>query len=212
MVIDIIGAPGSGKTTVCNRIKNSLRRRSIPYIDMTGRKNTPFQIKVFIRLCMIWIYLSPMYRSIYNEIEVKLAQYPKESNKYFYSNLGSIMRDVVRHVFAHKLFEKNNIYLLNDEGVLHKMLPISIQHGVPVNVLVEIYKSFNMDLKLILVDSDIEQVFTNNIRRNRHDCDYDNMNEVELRNYLAAYYDVLNQVLQDENYTIVNIKDESIII
>lgn len=200
MVIDIIGAPGAGKTTICNRIIKELSAASAPYLDMTGRKDTPVWIKLYIRACMVCVMVLPQYRRMYKEIENKLSSYPKITDKYFYSDRIIIMKDVVRHVFAHKLYERKRTYLLNDEGILHKMLPLTIQHGVPVELLIEIYKSFNLNLQLIYVKSEVDQAYNNSRNRNRHDCSYDDMDDEELRGYLEAYYNVLGKVLQNESY------------
>lgn len=210
MVIDIIGAPGSGKTTICYRIIRELQNKSVPYIDMTGRKDTPIWMKLYIRACMLWVKISPKYRRMYKDIECRLASYPRTTEKFFHSDRSKIMQDVVCHVFAHRLYEGKRTILLNDEGILHKMLPITIQHDVPIDLLFDIYKSFHLDLQLIYVKSNIDQVFCNSRSRNRHDCDYDEMNDEVLRSYLEDYFAVLNQVLKREKYVISEINGNSI--
>lgn len=203
MVVDIIGAPGAGKTTACNKIVLFLREKSIPYMDMTGRKDTPIWMKVFSRICLIWVEICPKYRKMYRDIISKLSPYPKSTEKFFHSDKDMIIKDVVRHVFAHKLFEHKKIYLLNDEGVLHKMIPLYIQHDVPVDLLLDIYDSFNLDLKLVYVENSMEQVVQNIKSRNRHDCACDEMDEQELHDYLFEYFSALNGVLNNETHTSV---------
>lgn len=210
MVVDIIGAPGAGKTTVCNRIIRQLQDSCTPYHDMTGRKDTSIWMKLYIRACMLCVRVLPEYRRMYADIENKLAPYPKTVETFFHSDMEIIMRDVVRHVFAHRLYEGRKRVLLNDEGILHKMLPISIQHDVPVEVLLEIYHSFNLDLKLIYVKSDMEQTLQNTLKRNRHDCAYDEMNKIELQEFLVRYYVVLENVLNNEHYEVTDIHTENI--
>ena len=187
MVIEFLGLPGSGKTYFANKFKYSMRMQGKKYIDISRHSQSPLYIKFIYKVLDNLVYVLPNYRTLISNLR-KLSENIIRSPKFLPFSFEYCIRDVVMSVLCQSLLEKNKCIFINDEGVLHKMVFLSVQFDIPINKILSAC-GYSNRIRTIYIKTTCEKALSNIKKRNRHVCSMDELDDKILFDYLGKYFD-----------------------
>lgn len=187
MHIEYLGIPGSGKTFWKNKYLEQLQTDGKKFLDLSRHKDMPFWLKVFYKIAETILMQLPKYKRQTKNYE-QVCKGCKSEPKYLSYSLAYCIKDIVLASLLHDIFNGKKIYI-NDEGQLHRLVFLSVQFGVSIDLLMPIYMQYCGNVKSIYVKTEVETAFANIRKRNRHVCPMDELSDKTLREYESAYYE-----------------------
>lgn len=188
MIVEFFGIPGCGKTYCANKYKEKLKKEGVPYFDFSRCHSSPFFIKLTNILFDIAVRFLPKYRKITKEY-LKLYDKKKKSvPKHLPFSINYCISRITASLFLHNLFAKTKIQIINDEGMIQWICFLSIQYEISIDSILNIQSPFGNGICNWFVEKSVNQSMENIKKRNRHDCEMDNLDNYSLQSYLEDFY------------------------
>ena len=174
MVIELYGSPGAGKTYIKEQL-----------IEEEGCQGSPNKENPLIRIAKRLVIYLPSSRKIRKKIIKKI----ENVNEPAYNNvtLESCVDNIVMVLFGYRHTRRK---LFMDEGVVHRLISMSVNFRIGFDCLSEILDSLSPwleDVTVFYLFAEPEECYQSIKKRNRHICNIDELEDGELRNYLRDY-------------------------
>ncbi|SHK64763.1 hypothetical protein [Fibrobacter sp. UWEL] len=191
MMIDLIGLPGCGKSFFSTRLRHELIQDGFHVQDISRNRSTPFRYKLFFKLMALAVRFFP---SCYQKRKIVLKQLDVQSKRssFLDRRINDIVDDILLHIYTHKVLKSKRKIYINDEGILHKVLYLSVFFDVSVERALEIFQPFDTQSLTIFIRNLPEQSFLFIKERNRKDCSMDFLSDDIMKCYLDKFYQKMN--------------------
>lgn len=203
--IEIIGLPGSGKTTVTKLLEERLKERGVDSVRRKPLNAGIFRKVMIIFELFVFVLKTPcLFRLWFYSIELK------------YRNLSHV-RSVVWNIRSRFFLEtaiikknlsKNKKILINDEGLIGRLVVFSILVGVREELMIEwLNKVLPLNTMIVYVRTSNDVAISRVLDRGTvipffHDMDIDvRMNFYKIN---TEVYDRLSNNLKNKTIVIVN--------
>lgn len=186
MIAELYGLPGSGKSTTCNKLKETKELDDIMFFYKEKLLG-----KIIYHLFLILFPINPKLNKVYKKINNKLSKYLNNKNKIDASVPLSLYIKYIVFIFyiENKYAHKKNKGICIDEGVIHLCIAIHAEFDVPISLLDDIIEitSGALNRKLVRVDCSIEDAIIRMKKRNRKRAPIDYLDEHQLKELLKDY-------------------------
>lgn len=194
MVIEFLGIPGSGKTYYANELKKSLKSKGSVLGDFSRCHSSPFIIKLINIVLDKLQLIIPKYRKIRKKIRKLCRDKKNTTPKYLPFSQAYCINRILAALFLRELFDKTEIQIINDEGLLQWVCFLCVQYDISLDAILDILPPFNRNTLIYYVDTSINQAIENIKMRNRHDCEMDFMDERMLKNYIEEFFAICKSI------------------
>lgn len=194
MVIEYLGIPGSGKTTIMRQQIGQYKQQGVKYLDLSRYRGMPLWLKVFYKLADYAVYVLPKYKKQMAALREVCKGYPSEP-KYLPFSFDYCIKDIVQATLLQDAFGGGKRVVLNDEGQMLRVAFLCVQYGVKVDAVM---KCLNVPsfVKTEYVKVDVETAYQRIKTRNRHVCPMDELSDERLMEYLKETESVCELVIK----------------
>lgn len=194
MMIEYLGIPGSGKTTIMRQQIEQYKQQGVKYLDLSRYKGMPLWLKVFYKLADYAVYMLPKYKKQMATLREVCKGCPSEP-KYLPFSLNYCIKDIVQATLLQDAFGGGKRVVLNDEGQMLRVAFLCVQYGADVNAVM---KCLNVPsfVKTEYVKVDAETAYQRIKARNRHVCPMDELSDERLMEYLKETENVCELVIR----------------
>ena len=194
MMIEYLGIPGSGKTTIMRQQIEEYKRQDVKYQDLSRYKGMPMWLKVFYKLADYAVYMLPKYKKQMTALREVCKGCPSEP-KYLPFSLDYCIKDIVQATLLQDAFGGGKRLVLNDEGQMLRVVFLCVQYGVDVNAIMKCLNVPSL-VKTEYVKVDAETAYQRIKARNRHVCPMDELSDERLMEYLKDTENVCELVMR----------------
>ena len=194
MMVDFVGLPGCGKSFMTEKLQQRLSEKGFVVHNLSRNRKTSIACKILFKLAALFLYVSPYYYRKKKMILEKIGDaetIPYESN-FFIKEKKKIVKDLILNSFVHNAFDSPKKIFLNDEGIVHKVLYMTIFFKIPLNSMMEIFEILRTKPLTFFIKCSVEQSFASIKERNRKDCPMDFLNNDELLFFLNSFLKKIN--------------------
>lgn len=197
--IEIVGLPGSGKTTVAKLLVEELKESGIEsYRRLPLNINIAYKIKIlfcvlfiFIRFPIVWSILFAKISSKYKKVK---------SSKKVVKNIKA--RLLIELVIVQKFFLKKESIVFNDEGIVGRLVVLSIlTNFTEKNLLKVLEKFFGSDLGLIYLNTPIDLAINRTFERKTFLPFFHEMNKFSREEFYKLNTDVYKRIFDSYGHT-----------
>lgn len=202
MIIDLLGAPGSGKTYISENVKKELNNNNIFIFDFIEFEKNNLFGKIFHKVLFITVKFIPSYRRIFFELRKILgtkynctAQYNKTRVIEFY------LWRIVYLLFVNDLIKIMGINCIINEGVSHVLVAMNLDFELDPQNLKNItrYLFSYSNSVTYFVSMPLEKIKENILKRNRHEAAIDELTGEKLEIFLAKFNKSCNAIIDYNN-------------
>lgn len=210
MIVEYLGLPGSGKTYQANLYKKKIEGEGMPYCDISRYKGMALWLKVFYKVADYAILWIPKYRKQIKEYNKICIHCPQKSS-FLSASISYYIKDIVLYSFVYDIFGNSNRIIINDEGMLHRLITLIVQFNPPIEKLLSLYLSTNHGERRFYIGITVENAFKNIKNRNRKVCSMDELDDKTFLRLLHKYYETFQIIINSKcvNLEIINNEQES---
>lgn len=194
MMIEYLGIPGSGKTTIMRQQIEQLKQQGIKYIDLSRYKGMPLWLKVYYKFADYAVYMLPKYRKQIATLR-EVCKGCSTEPKYLPFTIDYCIKDIVQATLLQYVFGGGRRVVLNDEGQMLRVVFLCVQYGTDADAIL---KCLNVPsfVKTEYVKVDAETAYQRIKARNRHVCPMDELSDERQMEYLRETEKVCELVMK----------------
>lgn len=178
MIVELFGLPGAGKTYVINAIKGN---------GTIGVEST-FLIKRFIVSILKRVSLiTPESKKLKKRI-LSVLKTDSLSPLYTSTSVVKHVDNIILVMFGYSHSAGRTLFL--DEGIIHRIVTFAVNYNLESDTVLKILDiviPYLSSINVFYLDCDVQDCLSSIKTRNRHFCEMDELNELELHNFLLSY-------------------------
>lgn len=196
MIIELYGNPGAGKTYIINTLKCTQRTEKL-------RKNSV--IRSSLLAAAKWCTtVMPSSLKIKKQIKLLLMT---ENNKPIYNqvSVNRYINKILLLAFSYKYLSKKRIVM--DEGLIHRIISMSINYGISTDTtfkIIDLFQKYLINLKIFYLSVSVDECFRSVKERDRHRCGIDELTDEQLRDFISDYEVYCNIVCERYKHIKIN--------
>lgn len=177
MIIEMFGAPGSGKTTLCNKIEKDIGIKNISAL---------YQKKFIPK-----IYMHIFWKNFFYKVDIK-DKYEKICQILDYNNdVMMLVKFMLFTYFVEKKYQGKKILI--DEGCIHYLVALYAEYNISFEKLEKIRSILCIsDIKTIGINTEKKYIINNVKKRNRNITRIDRLSDDEFSKLVDRYIEGVN--------------------
>lgn len=195
MILELYGLPGSGKSYYIRQLNGNRP------IGVRGSSTTKeYLIRAAKRISTQLPASFALKRRIYEAIR----DIPNEPI-FFPRKRAMYVDNLCMLAFGYRHAGKRNLYL--DEGIIHKLVSFAVNYGFPVETVMELLELFRGSLEgvhVIYLNVPLDECLKSIRKRDRHECEMDELDDAQLRRFLGAYQNYFSAINERYGHETVN--------
>lgn len=186
MIVELYGLPGSGKTSLRNAVLGIESEKT----DNNGIAD--FFLRTAKKVSVITPYAITKRRQI-SKIKIRNTE-----AVYLDISMSYKINNILMLAYGYKRLNSKNVFM--DEGLIHRIIGLAVNHQLSEQQLTELINVFNdvLPARIYYLDVGLDECFNSIKRRNRHVSKMDELNNDELVLFLKDYEKYCNYIC--ENY------------
>lgn len=188
--IELFGVPGSGKSFYTKKIASESKLLS--YIDFSNNFINKICFKAFVRLRLSSIIEPKASKQVFK----LYSPYKKKKNIFGFKDrfnldvkLETYLQQLIYVYHVQKKLIKKNKKMVFDEGILHRIIAIESEFGVPHSVSITAlrYLTSNFDVEYLFIHCDCKTACSRVVDRNRNQTALDFLRGKNLEKFIDSY-------------------------
>lgn len=196
MIVEFMGLPGAGKSSLGRELEQELSRRGLRCLSVVERSRATLGGKLLSRLAHVLVQTFPQYRRQRKEL-LRLASGALERPPR-YNEDGVRLSDYLEQaVFLRVLYsrlEKSRTVYLFDEGIAQQLVTMTVNFGLDENTLRSLLRVLGELPDVVYITCKPEAAKEAIRARDRHACYIDELQGEELDGFLTAYQRTCEQL------------------
>lgn len=178
MIVELFGAPGSGKTTICNQ----LEEESVA-VNVMDRYREHTIGKIYMHFFWKTFFFKKNIKKKYNYL---MAIF--DNAGYSSKDLRELITFIMFTYFLEEKFAYSEKKLIFDEGVVHYMIALYAEYGIDIDTLNKVKSILSIPtISVIGLDICKENILRNIKKRNRHRTKMDSLSDSEMSKLVDRY-------------------------
>ena len=184
MIIEMMGLPGAGKTS----LSNHLVKRGIVYINAVDMSRTRIWFKIPVRVLEKISIIFPSYRNDVKNMKTRFDGYCSSGSKYTKVTVGWKIKQIAFLRMIYAFLGKSEKVWLFDEGIIQHITTLCVCFGVDDENIPMLFDGLLPDsVYCVNLRVDNSTAFDSIRIRNRHVCNMDEFDDDKLKEFLALY-------------------------
>ena len=211
MVIECIGLPGSGKTYLMDKLDRQLGLREVEYVNVTANCAGRLLWKIGRRLARALIFLSGDARMLRKRMRGILEEAGEHESRFgIYQNADYTIRSLALYNYLYRRMIKTHTIYLFDEGMVHALVKLCADFGYSDETFRKMAQVSEQGIHtsrlVILNEISREDCFKSIRKRDRHVCEFDELDDSRLTEILGEYERLNNAYRKD--FSVMEVRRE----
>ncbi len=177
MVIELYGIPGSGKTTLIQKIQPP----DAP--SYSGGRGVRGAVLNVVKKAVVFLPSSLRYKA---EIR-KIIRGHADGPRYVRKSVSGHLDNIVMLAFGYRRL-RGRIFM--DEGIIHRVISFAINYNIGadrVPLILDVLRESMKDVRSYYLKASVSECFQSVRKRNRHICEMDELDDERLLDFLKRY-------------------------
>ena len=181
MIVELFGLPGSGKSSLMQRIQGR------PFVEAAPERGLK---SALLRAAKRMAPYMPSSLALKREMRIAIGA-TRESPEFISASVKDYVNNLCMVAFGYRHAGGRTLYM--DEGIVHRVVSFAVNYDLSIEKMLRLLDAFR---SVVYLDTDMEECLRSIQRRNRHICKMDELDDAQLRRFLnryRKYFDAINE-------------------